>query len=144
MDYSSKFVKEGLTFDDVLLVPAKSDVLPADISLKTRLTNKISLNIPVMSAAMDTVTESGLAIALAREFYPSTSTTYGVVSTLTYGVQWDRTIAWWKEVNSGLDLKNSASYGVYDKDTSTLTSAEINANAKYTTYQANKGLDCSC
>ncbi len=67
MDYNSKFVKEGLTFDDVLLVPAKSDVLPADISLKTRLTNKISLNIPVMSAAMDTVTESGLAIALARE-----------------------------------------------------------------------------
>ena len=67
MDYSSKFAKEGLTFDDVLLIPAKSDVLPADISLKTRLTNKISLNIPVMSAAMDTVTESGLAIALARE-----------------------------------------------------------------------------
>ncbi|MBE6597257.1 MAG: IMP dehydrogenase [Ruminococcaceae bacterium] len=67
MDYSSKFAKEGLTFDDVLLIPAKSDVLPADISLKTRLTNKISLNIPVMSAAMDTVTEAGLAIALARE-----------------------------------------------------------------------------
>ena len=67
MDYNSKFTKEGLTFDDVLLVPAKSDVLPADISLKTRLTNKIMLNIPVMSAAMDTVTESGLAIALARE-----------------------------------------------------------------------------
>ena len=67
MDYNSKFVKEGLTFDDVLLVPAKSDVLPADICLKTRLTNKISLNIPVMSAAMDTVTEASLAIALARE-----------------------------------------------------------------------------
>ncbi len=67
MDYSSKFAKEGLTFDDVLLIPAKSDVLPADISLKTRLTNKISLNIPVMSAAMDTVTEAGLAIAIARE-----------------------------------------------------------------------------
>ena len=67
MDYNSKFTKEGLTFDDVLLIPAKSDVLPADISLKTRLTNKITLNIPVMSAAMDTVTESGLAIALARE-----------------------------------------------------------------------------
>ncbi len=67
MDYNSKFIKEGLTFDDVLLIPAKSDVLPADISLKTRLTNKISLNIPVMSAAMDTVTEAGLAIALARE-----------------------------------------------------------------------------
>ena len=67
MDYSSKFQKEGLTFDDVLLVPAKSDVLPADVSLKTRLTNKITLNIPVMSAAMDTVTEANLAIAIARE-----------------------------------------------------------------------------
>ena len=67
MDYGKKFQKEGLTFDDVLLVPAKSDVLPADVSLKTRLTNKISLNIPVLSAAMDTVTESGLAIAIARE-----------------------------------------------------------------------------
>ena len=67
MDYSSKFLKEALTFDDVLLVPAKSDVLPADVSLKTRLTNKITLNIPVLSAAMDTVTEANLAIAIARE-----------------------------------------------------------------------------
>ena len=67
MDYSKKFEKEGLTFDDVLLIPAKSDVLPADVSLKTRLTNKISLNIPVLSAAMDTVTEANLAIAIARE-----------------------------------------------------------------------------
>ena len=67
MDYSSKFIKEGLTFDDVLLVPAKSDVLPADVSLKTRLTNKITLNIPLLSAAMDTVTEANLAIAIARE-----------------------------------------------------------------------------
>ncbi len=67
MAKDSKFAKEGLTFDDVLLVPAKSDVLPADVSLKTRLTNKITLNIPVMSAAMDTVTESALAIAIARE-----------------------------------------------------------------------------
>ena len=67
MDYSKRFQKEGLTFDDVLLVPAKSDVLPADVSLKTRLTNKITLNIPVLSAAMDTVTEANLAIAIARE-----------------------------------------------------------------------------
>ena len=67
MDYSSKFVKEGLTFDDVLLIPAKSDVLPADVCLKTRLTNKITLNIPVLSSAMDTVTEANLAIAIARE-----------------------------------------------------------------------------
>ena len=62
-----KFEKTGLTFDDVLLIPAESSVLPTDIDLHTRLTRKISLNIPVMSAAMDTVTESRMAIALARE-----------------------------------------------------------------------------
>ncbi len=67
MAYTEKFQKEGLTFDDVLLVPAKSDILPADINLGTRLTNKIKLNIPLMSAAMDTVTEAELAIAIARE-----------------------------------------------------------------------------
>ncbi|MDD4773078.1 MAG: IMP dehydrogenase [Eubacteriales bacterium] len=62
-----KFSKEGLTFDDVLLVPQKSDVLPCDVNLSTRLTAKIGLNIPLISAAMDTVTESKLAIAIARE-----------------------------------------------------------------------------
>ncbi len=67
MNVQEKFVKEGLTFDDVLLIPAKSDILPADISLKTRLTNRISLNIPLLSAAMDTVTEADMAIAMARE-----------------------------------------------------------------------------
>ena len=65
--WNEKFVKTGLTFDDVLLIPAESDVLPADVDLHTRLTRKITLNIPVMSAAMDTVTESRMAIALARE-----------------------------------------------------------------------------
>ncbi len=62
-----RILNEALTFDDVLLVPAESNVLPRDVSLQTRLTKNISLNIPVMSAAMDTVTESSLAIALAQE-----------------------------------------------------------------------------
>ena len=65
--YSEKFVKEGLTFDDVLLLPAESSVLPKDLSTGTRLTRSINLNIPIASAAMDTVTEARMAIALARE-----------------------------------------------------------------------------
>lgn len=62
-----KILYEGITFDDVLLIPQKSDVLPSQIDLHTKLTNKITLNIPLLSAAMDTVTESELAIAIARE-----------------------------------------------------------------------------
>src|ERR671918_274890 len=62
-----KFAQEGLTFDDVLLVPAESSVLPNEVSTRTRLTPAIELAIPVISAAMDTVTEARLAIALARE-----------------------------------------------------------------------------
>lgn len=65
--YSNKFVKEGLTFDDVLLIPAASDVTPDMVDLHTRLTKNITLNIPLMTAAMDTVTESKMAIAIARE-----------------------------------------------------------------------------
>ena len=64
---SSKIIKEGLTFDDVLLIPQASSVLPNDVSLKTKLSDKISLNLPLMSSAMDTVTESRMAIAMARE-----------------------------------------------------------------------------
>lgn len=62
-----RIVEEALTFDDLLLIPAASDVLPADADLRTKLTSNISLNIPMVSAAMDTVTESSLAIALAHE-----------------------------------------------------------------------------
>lgn len=66
-DFDQKFALEGLTFDDVLIVPAASSVLPRDVSTQTRLTRTISINIPILSAAMDTVTEGCLAIALARE-----------------------------------------------------------------------------
>lgn len=62
-----KFVKEGLTFDDVLLVPAKSEVLPRDVSIKTSLSETLHLNIPLISAGMDTVTEAEMAIAMARQ-----------------------------------------------------------------------------
>lgn len=67
MDFNEKFAKEGFTFDDVLLVPQKSEVTPDMIELGTNLTKKVRLNIPIISAAMDTVTESSLAIAIARE-----------------------------------------------------------------------------
>ena len=65
--FSERFVGEGLTFDDVLLVPAESNVLPTDVDLSTNLTKTIRLNTPIMSAAMDTVTEYRMAIAIARE-----------------------------------------------------------------------------
>ncbi len=64
---SDKFAKEGLTFDDVLLIPAESDVLPSDVDVSARLTKTITLNTPILTAAMDTVTESRMAIAIARE-----------------------------------------------------------------------------
>ncbi|HLR09962.1 MAG TPA: IMP dehydrogenase [Sporosarcina sp.] len=65
--WESKFAREGLTFDDVLLVPGPSDVLPKDVSLSVDLTDKITLNIPMISAGMDTVTEARMAISMARQ-----------------------------------------------------------------------------
>ncbi|WP_027415936.1 IMP dehydrogenase [Aneurinibacillus terranovensis] len=65
--WENKFGKEGLTFDDVLLIPGKSEVLPRDVNVSTRLSDKVQLNIPLISAGMDTVTESALAIAMARQ-----------------------------------------------------------------------------
>ena len=66
-DYSGKFVKEGLTFDDVLLIPAESHVLPKETDISTYITKNIKLNTPILTAAMDTVTEADMAIAIARE-----------------------------------------------------------------------------
>jgi IMP dehydrogenase len=65
--HDSKFVGEGLTYDDVLLVPAFSEVLPREVNIQTKFTRNITINVPVVSAAMDTVTESAMAIAIARE-----------------------------------------------------------------------------
>ena len=64
---TDRFAKEGLTFDDVLLIPGRSEVLPHEVDVSTWLTQKIRLEIPIMSAGMDTVTESRMAIAVARE-----------------------------------------------------------------------------
>lgn len=64
---NGKIIKEAITFDDVLLIPQKSDVIPSKVTLKTKLTKKITLNIPFLSAAMDTVTESKMAIGIARQ-----------------------------------------------------------------------------
>ncbi len=66
-DYSSKFGQQGLTFDDVLLIPAATDFLPRDVDLRVRLARNVMLNAPLMTAAMDTVTEAEMAIAIARE-----------------------------------------------------------------------------
>ncbi|RIW26843.1 IMP dehydrogenase [Bacillus salacetis] len=65
--WETKFAKEGLTFDDVLLLPAKSEVLPKDVSIKVSLTDTLNLNVPVISAGMDTVTEAEMAISMARQ-----------------------------------------------------------------------------
>src|SRR5690625_6644516 len=62
-----KFTKEGLTFDDVLLMPAESEVLPKDVNVGTQLADRLNLNVPFISAGMDTVTEAEMAIAMARQ-----------------------------------------------------------------------------
>lgn len=67
MDFQNKFKGEGITYDDVLLIPNYSEIMPRDVDLKTKLTKTIGLNLPLLSAAMDTVTESAMAIAIARE-----------------------------------------------------------------------------
>ena len=66
-NFNEKFIKEGLTFDDVLLIPGESNVEPKNVDVSTNVTKKIKLNTPLMTAAMDTVTETNMAIAMARE-----------------------------------------------------------------------------
>lgn len=65
-NWDTKFLKKGYTFDDVLLIPAESHVLPNEVDLKTKLADNLTLNIPIITAAMDTVTGSKMAIAIAR------------------------------------------------------------------------------
>ena len=65
--WDTKFLKKGYTFDDILLIPAESHVLPNEVNMQTKLAKNLTLNIPIVTAAMDTVTEAKLAIALARE-----------------------------------------------------------------------------
>jgi IMP dehydrogenase len=67
LEEDSRFMGDGITFDDVLLLPAKSDVLPTEVDTSTRLTPRVRLHIPILSSAMDTVTEARLAIAMAQE-----------------------------------------------------------------------------
>ena len=66
-NWDTKFAKKGLTFDDVLLIPAESHVLPNEVDLSTQLAKNIKLNVPFISAGMDTVTESSMAIAMALQ-----------------------------------------------------------------------------
>jgi IMP dehydrogenase len=63
----SRLIKEGLTFDDLLLIPGRSEILPNEVDVSTKLSRNVSLEIPIMSAGMDTVTETRMAIAVARE-----------------------------------------------------------------------------
>ena len=67
LNFQEKIVGEGLTYDDVLLVPAYSQIIPRDVDISTRFTKNIRINVPIVSAAMDTVTEYQMAIAIARE-----------------------------------------------------------------------------
>ena len=66
-NWETKFTKKGFTFDDVLLIPAESHVLPNEVDMSVQLTKNIKLNIPIISASMDTVTDSKMAIAMARQ-----------------------------------------------------------------------------
>lgn len=65
-NWDTKFLKKGYTFDDVLLIPAESHVLPNEVNMQTKLAKNLTLNIPIVTAAMDTVTDSKMAIAIAR------------------------------------------------------------------------------
>lgn len=66
-NWETKFLKKGYTFDDVLLIPAESHVLPNEVDMSTKLAKNLTLNIPMISAAMDTVTDSKMAISMARQ-----------------------------------------------------------------------------
>ena len=93
---------------------------------------KYPYNFVAWGPSMDNETSDDGAVSLARAFYPSSDSRYGVVSTLTYGVQWDRTVAWWKEMNESVNIAN----GVYE--TTTIESNEVNSGAKYSEFDGKK------
>ena len=97
--HDSKFTGEGLTYDDVLLVPAYSGVLPREVSIQTKFTRNISINVPIVSAAMDTVTESAMAIAIARGRDGSPTQEYDHRGTSTRGEK-GKTCRKWNDYRS--------------------------------------------
>ena len=92
---TDKIVMDGLTFDDVLLIPAYSEVLPKTVELKTRFSRNIELNVPFVTAAMDTVTESQMAIAIARE---------GGIGVIHRNISLERQVEEVKKVKSAEDI----------------------------------------
>ena len=113
----------------------------ADISNLSVTMQKYPYNLVAWGTSMKDETSSDMAVSLARAFYPSTETTYGVVSTLTYGVQWDRTLSWWEEQDAldgvdNLSLTSSSGYGVYKDEI--IASKDINPGAEYSIYANGK------
>ena len=114
--HNNKIIGEGLTYDDVLLVPAFSEILPREVNIQTKFTRNITINIPIVSAAMDTVTESAMAIAMARE---------GGIGVLHKNM----TIA--QQANEVRKVKRAESGMITDPVTLPLTAKVIDAKQKY-------------
>ena len=112
---TDKIVMDGLTFDDVLLIPAYSEVLPKTVELKTRFSRNIELNVPFVTAAMDTVTESQMAIAIAREggigvIHKNMSIDVVAMREFVICIQRDRVFARLRRLRAGFQNDDMASH----------------------------------